>query len=93
MQTMFSRVAGMDVHKDTIVTCIRITDAQGNESQTTRTFGTMTDDLLALYDWLVQKQVTHIAMESTGVLWKPVWNVLEGGPWKLHLVKDRKSVV
>jgi transposase len=91
---MFLRVAGMDVHKDTIVTCIRITDAQGNESQTTRTFGTMTDDLLALYDWLVRMQVTHIAMESTGVLWKPVWNVLEGGPWRLHLVnpKDLKHV-
>src|ERR1700761_7032427 len=90
MQTLFQRVAGMDIHKDSIVVCVRITNAQGRVKELVRTFGTMTDDLLALFDWLVRCQVTQIAMESTGVLWKPVWNVLEGGSWKLLLVNPKE---
>src|SRR5690606_1029949 len=84
---------GLDVHKDTVVACARITD-HGRATQTTRTFGTMTEDLLALRDWLTQKRVSHIAMESTGVLWKPVWNILDGGDWELLLVnaKELKQV-
>ena len=65
--------AGLDVHKRTVVACV-ITP----EGEETRTFGTMTKDLIALSDWLSQRQVTHAAMESTGVYWKPVWNILEG---------------
>lgn len=70
----YPRCAGLDVHKKTVATCV-ITP----EGQEVRTFGTMTKDLLALSDWLAQHRVTHVAMESTGVYWKPVWNVLEGG--------------
>jgi transposase len=85
MQTLYSRAAGLDVHKTTIVACIKI----GGQSDQVRTFGTMTDDLLALFDWLVRNKVTHVAMESTGVLWKPVWNILEGHEWELTLVNPR----
>ena len=90
MQTLFHRVAGLDVHKKTVVVTIRITEAQGQDQEPTRTFGTMTDDLLALYDWLIKLRVTHVAMESTGILWKPIWNILEGGPWELLLVNARE---
>jgi transposase len=90
MQTLFRRVAGLDVHKNNIVVCVRITNAQGKVEERVRTFGTMTADLLALYDWLVEMQVTHVAMESTGVLWKPVWNILEGNDWQLLLVNAQE---
>src|SRR5204863_3270900 len=86
MQTLYSRVAGLDIHKTTVVACILI--AAESRPQI-RTFGTMTDDLLALFDWLAQNKVTHVAMESTGVLWKPIWNILDGGPWELLLVNPR----
>lgn len=85
MDTINSRVAGLDVHKKTVVACVRI----AGEPSVTRTFGTMTDDLLSLFDWLVERGVTHVAMESTGVLWRPVWNILEAGTWKLLLVNPR----
>lgn len=90
MQVLFFRVAGMDIHKESIVVCIRTTDAQGKVQEQVRTFGTMTEDLLALSDWLAECQVTQIAMESTGVFWKPVWNILEGGSWKLLLVNPKE---
>jgi transposase len=90
MQTLFQRVAGLDIHKVTIVVCVWITNSRGQTSNTVRTFGTMTEDLLALFDWLKENEVTHVAMESTGVLWKPVWNILEGGEWKLLLVNPRE---
>lgn len=71
------RCAGLDVHKKTVVVC-RIVPAAGNEWQKDlRTFGTMTRDLLALSDWLREGEVTHVAMESTGVYWKPIFNILE----------------
>jgi len=86
MQTLYPRVAGLDVHKNTIVACARHVDAHGKVKEEVSTFGTMTDDLLSLSDWLAARNVTHVAMESTGVLWKPVWNVLEGAAWELLLV-------
>ena len=94
METLFQRVAGLDVHKKTIVVCLRMVSAEGKVQEETRTFGTMTDDLLAMLDWLVAQQVTHVAMESTGVLWKPVWNLLEGHAFQLLLVnaKELKQV-
>lgn len=94
MQTLFHRVAALDVHKKTVVACVRIVDARGQVTEAVRTFGTMTDDLLVLFDWLAAQEVTHVAMESTGVLWKPIWHVLEGGPWGLQLInpKDLKHV-
>lgn len=94
MQTLYDRVAGMDVHKTNVVVCIRTISAGGRPKYTTRTFGTMTGQLLELSDWLREKGVTHLAMESTGVLWKPIWNILEGGPWEMLLVnaKELKQV-
>lgn len=100
MDTIYSRVAGLDVHQKTIVACVRCLQPQGGMQEQVRTFGTMTRDLLQLSDWLTGNGVTHVAMESTGVLWKPVWNILEGhfqlllvNPRELKQVPGRKSDV
>src|SRR4051812_21488949 len=77
MQVLHPICAGLDVHKETVVACVRRVDDRGRATEAVRTFGTMTADLLALGDWLCQAGVTHAAMESTGVYWKPVWNLLE----------------
>jgi transposase len=69
---MYERCCGLDVHKKRVVACL-ITP----EGQVTRTFSTMTKELLALADWLMEQRVTHVAMESTGVFWKPIYNLLE----------------
>jgi transposase len=72
------RCAGLDVHKKTVVACVRrVADGGGVEART-RTFGTVTAELIALADWLAAEGVTHVAMESTGVYWKPVYHLLEG---------------
>lgn len=73
MEVTYPRCAGLDVHKKLVVACVLTP-----EGRETRSFGTMTSDLLKLADWLVERQVTHVAMESTGVYWKPIYNVLEG---------------
>jgi transposase len=78
MDTLYPDCAGLDVHKDTVVVCVRHQGPKGKVRQEVRTFSTMTRDLLALSDWLVAEGVTHAAMESTGVYWRPVYNVLEG---------------
>lgn len=88
MDTIYHHVAGLDVHKKTIATCVRHIDQQGKVTEEVRTFKTMTRDLLALSDWLQEEGVTHVAMESTGVLWKPVFNILEG-QFELSLVNPR----
>ena len=76
---IYARVCGMDVHKEVVVGCVRILDMKdGTVQSTLRRFGTMTADLLELRQWLAQEQVTHVAMESTGVYWQPVFNILEG---------------
>lgn len=77
MQVVYQRCAGLDVHKKTVVACLLLTAADGKVSKTVRTFATTTAELLALADWLVSQQVTHIAMESTGIYWRPVFNLLE----------------
>jgi transposase len=77
MQVVYQRCCGLDVHKKTVVACTLITLASGAVQKHIRTFSTMTADLLALADWLKAFQVTHVAMESTGVFWKPVFNLLE----------------
>ena len=77
MRVIYERCCGLDVHKRTITACVL--KWLGSEWQKEiRQFGTMTKDLLALSDWLVGKGCTHVAMESTGVYWKPVYNILEG---------------
>lgn len=73
---VYQRCAALDVHKETVSTCIRVPGANGKREEI-RTFGTMTADLLTLRDWLVSHGVTHVAMESTGVYWKPVYHILE----------------
>ena len=77
MDTLYPCCAGLDIHKETVVACIR--RVRGGQAHTeVRTFRTETSGLLALADWLTDAEVTHAAMESTGVYWKPVWNLLEG---------------
>ena len=79
MQVVHQRCAGLDVHKKSITVCRMIPDGQGGWQKDIRKFGTMTDELLALADWLGAGGVTHVAMESTGVYWKPIFNILESG--------------
>ncbi|MED3755289.1 transposase, partial [Geobacillus stearothermophilus] len=66
MRVLYERCCGLDVHKQSITAC-----ALTPEGKEIRTFGTLTDDLEELVDWLKEKKVTHVAMESTGVYWKP----------------------
>jgi len=77
MDQLIARVAGLDVHKATVVATVRTPTADGSRASRTETFGTMTADLLALRDWLHAHGVTHVALESTGVYWKPIYYVLE----------------
>ena len=88
MEVIHRCCAGMDVHKESVTVCIRKTSAEGKVDQQVRTFATTTASLLQLSDWLVEQQVTIAAIESTGVYWKPVWNVLEDR-LKLILVNPR----
>src|SRR5262252_1276028 len=78
MQVVHERCAGLDVHKKSIYACALWWDEKGERHQQIRSFGAMTAGLLRLGDWLQQHQVSHVAMESTGVYWRPVWAVLEG---------------
>jgi transposase len=78
MEVQHARCAGLDVHKNTVVACARIVNNGGVE-QHVETFATSTSGLLKLSDWLDGHGVTHVAMEATGVYWKPVWHVLEEG--------------
>ena len=78
MQVQYTRCAGLDVHKATVVGCVIVPDATGSPVKETRTFSTMTGELTTLAQWMQAQGVTHVAMESTGVYWKPVYNVLEG---------------
>ncbi len=79
MEVLYPRCCGLDIHKKTIVACVLLTEADGTPQRFVRTFGTMTADLLALGDWLDFHDVRQVGMESTGVLWRPVFNVLEEG--------------
>jgi transposase len=78
MHLMPERCAGVDVHKKTVVACVLTPDGQGGWGPASRTFGTMTVELLARSDWLLACGCTHVAIESTGDYWKPVVNLLEG---------------
>jgi hypothetical protein len=78
MERLIERCAGLDVHKKTVAACVRVPGPGGTRVHHVQTFGTTAADLLALGDWLAAHDVTHVAMESTGVYWKPVYAVLEG---------------
>ena len=84
MRVMYERCCGLDVHKASITACALISD-KGKTQEETRRFGTMTEDLRALAGWLQEKAIRHVAMESTGVYWKPVWNILEPAGFELLL--------
>ena len=79
MQVVYERCCGLDVHKKTVVACVLLTGPNGAVERQVRTFSTMTVDLLALDDWLHSQDVAVVAMESTGVFWRPVFNLLEEG--------------
>jgi len=81
MKLIHERCAGLDVHKNTVVACVRIYRSEPE----VRTFATTTAGLLQLGDWLTETHCTHVVMESTGVYWKPVWHILSDGDLKLML--------
>ncbi|MBP0640049.1 IS110 family transposase [Cupriavidus sp. AcVe19-6a] len=98
MQVLYPRCAGLDLHKDTIVACVRCVSAP--EHHEMRSFDSTTRGLLALADWLALHGCTHVAMEATGVYWKPVWHILEGdfelvlaNAQHIHNVPGRKTDV
>jgi transposase len=100
MDTLFTKVAGLDVHLKSVQCAVRCRQESGKLFRQVRSFGTMTRDLRALADYLQALGVTHVVMEATGVLWKPVWNVLEGrftlllvNPRHLKKVPGRKTDV
>lgn len=84
MEVVFERCAALDIAKKSVVACIRLP-----RRRETRTFATMTEDLPELADWLQEHRVTHVAMESTGIYWKPIYNLLEGYDFELLLVNPR----
>ncbi|MBI2205717.1 MAG: transposase [Candidatus Rokubacteria bacterium] len=91
MERVIERAAGLDVHKKTVAACVRVPGPAGEPGQHVHTFGTTSADLLALRDWLRAHGVTHVAMESTGVYWKPVYYVLEEA-FTCLLVRSRHSL-
>ena len=86
MDVLYPRCAGIDVHKRTAVVTIGWVDEQGQRQKRTRTFGTMTGEIEQLAAWLLDHQVTHVAMESTGVDWQPV--VRQEAPGDRERVRD-----
>ena len=78
MQTLVERGCGLDVHQATVVACLLVVLRNGQVQKQVRTFGTTTRELLSLRAWLVSEGCTHVAMESTGVYWKPIYAILEG---------------
>src|SRR5690242_6544107 len=100
MYVIYPRCAACDVHKKTVVVTVLITAPDGSVKKQTKTFSTMTADLLALDEWLRSLQIEHLALESTGVFWHPVYNLLEEGrtiilvnPQHMKAVPGRKTDV
>ena len=78
MEFVYKRCCGIDIHKKMLVACVITETESGQRNKEVRTFRTVSADLLELLDWLKAAQCTHVAMESTGVYWKPIYNILEG---------------
>jgi transposase len=100
LDVIYERCCGLDVHKRTVVACLIVAGTHGEPRKEIRTFGTMTEDLLELSDWLAAAGCTHVAMESTGVYWKPLYNLLEEAftpllvnAWHIKAVPGRKTDV
>ncbi len=90
MEIVVDRVAGLDVHKDTVMACVRTPGGRGR-AQEVKEFSTFTRQLERLREWLIVEHVTLVVMEATGVYWKPVWHVLcEMGSVELMLVNARR---
>ena len=83
MEVMHERVAGLDVHKETVVACVRVMVGGGRPKRECRTFATTTEGLLNLLEWLTATRCSHVAMEATGVYWTPVWKILSDGDFEL----------
>src|SRR6266516_3497479 len=77
MDVVYERCCGLDVHQKTVVACVVTPGEGGTPRKAVRTSGTMTGELLALGDWLAEQGITHVALESTGVYWQPIRNLLE----------------
>jgi len=77
MELLYRRCAGLDVHQKLVVACVRIAGEEGKVAEEVRTFETTTTGLLALSNWLEESECSHVAMEATGIYWKPVWHILE----------------
>ena len=93
MDAMLKRCAGLDVHQETIVACVLKGELDKKPQSEIRTFGTYTKDLEELHEWLLQEEVEQVAMESTGVFWKCVWNIIEDEKYEIKLAnaKDIKN--
>jgi transposase len=89
MEIILDCCAGLDVHKDSVEACVRKMGTAGRLEQEVRHWGTMTGDLVRMAEWLAECGVTHVAMESTGVYWKPIFNILEEG-FEILLVNARQ---
>lgn len=99
MDVLYTRCAGLDIHQETVVACVRLAKGRKVE-RLTQTFGTTARELCRLQEWLSKYKVTHVGMEATGVYWKPVWHILEGhfelvlgNPKQMRNVPGRKSDV
>src|SRR5690242_6660590 len=85
MEVLYPRCAGLDVHKGTVVACVRLAVGGREVAREVRTFATTTAGLLELAAWLAENGCTHVAMEATGVYWRPVWHILAEGGFALVL--------
>ena len=93
MSLIYRRCAGLDVHKESISVCARVRVGSHQPTVESATFGTFTCDLQAMADWLKARKVRHVAMDSTGVYWRPIWNVLESTKWKFDLLLVNPQLV
>jgi hypothetical protein len=91
MQAVYQRCAGLDVHKQSVVACVLTSTAEGTTRQEVRTFGTMTRELEALAGGLAERQVEQVVLESTGVFWWPVFNLLEEAGLPVTLVNPQHT--
>jgi transposase len=89
MRILYERCCGLDIHQGSIAVCVVIA-RDGNSEEETRRLGTMTADLLEWAAWLKARGIQQVAMESTGVYWKPVWNILEAEGFDLLLANAQE---
>lgn len=90
MEAMVKKCAGLDVHQETIVACVLKGELDKKPESIIRTFGTYTKDLEELHEWLIQEEVEQVAMESTGVFWKCVWNIIEDERYEMKLANAKE---